>query len=82
MSRIFKFYSIFILIFLNFNLLNAENLKIAYVDIDKILSQSKVGIKINKNMENLIKKKNKEFQKIEEDLKKKNAKKIKQKNNL
>ena len=80
MSRIFKFYSIFILIFLNFNLLNAENLKIAYVDIDKILSQSKVGIKINKNMENLIKKKNKEFQKIEEDLKKKDAEIIKQKN--
>lgn len=82
MSRIFKFYSIFILIFLNFNLLNAENLKIAYVDIDKILSQSKVGIKINKNMENLIKKKNKEFQKIEEDLKKKDAEIIKQKNIL
>ncbi len=50
---------------------SAENLIISYVDIDKIISQSEVGKKINKSLEQTLKKKNKEFQKIEEELKKK-----------
>ena len=82
MPKILKFYSILILIFFNINFAHEKNLKIAYVDIDKILSQSKVGKKINTKIENLIKKKNKEFQKIEEDLKNKDSEIIKQKNIL
>ncbi len=60
----------------------AEQLKIFYVDIDKIIKESNVGKKIDKNLQSLIKKKNKQFKKIEEDLKKKDMELIKQKNIL
>ena len=82
MYKILRLFSIFTLIIFNLNLVYAEDLKIAYVDIDKILSQSKVGMKINSKMENMIEKKNKEFQKIEEDLKKQDSEIVKQKNIL
>ena len=36
---------------------SSETISIAYVDIDKILNESKVGQKINKKIESTIKKK-------------------------
>ena len=39
--------------FLNFNLAVSDDLKIVYVDIDKIISQSTAGKKITKQLENL-----------------------------
>ena len=65
-----------------YNLAYSEDLKISYVDIDKIISQSEVGKKINKSIDASIKKKNKEFQKIEENLKKKDAEIVNQQNIL
>ena len=41
------------------NLVLAENLTINYVDVEKILNNSKVGKKINSSLEALLKKKNK-----------------------
>ena len=61
----------FLIYFFQLNLTNAEEFKINYVDIDKIILQSDAGKKMNKLIEASIKKKNKRFQKIEEDLKKK-----------
>ena len=74
--------SFFFINFFLFNLTNAEDLKINYVDIDKIISQSNAGKKMNKSIDVTIKKKNKEFLKIEENLKKKDAEIVKQKNIL
>ncbi len=65
-----------------FNSTNAEDLKIYYVDIDKIISQSDAGKKFNKSMDTIIKKKNNEFLNIEEKLKKKDAEIVKQQNIL
>ena len=59
---------------------SSETISIAYVDIDKILNETKDGQKINKKKESTIKKKNKEFKKIEESLKKQEEDIIKQKN--
>ena len=59
---------------------STEDLKINYVDIDKIISQSDAGKKLNKSIDTIIKK-NKEFLKIEEDLKK-DAEIVKQQNIL
>ena len=65
----FLLVSIFLILTTNFSL--AEQLKIFYVDIDKIIKESNVGKKVEKDFLSLVKKKNKEFNKIEEDLKKK-----------
>ena len=64
------------------NLVNAEELKINYVDIDKIISQSDAGKKLNKSIETSVNKKNKEFQKIEASLKEKDTEIVKQQNIL
>ena len=72
----------FLIYFFQLNLTNAEEFKINYVDIDKIILQSDAGKKMNKLIEASIKKKNKRFQKIEEDLKKKDAEIVKQQNIL
>ncbi len=61
---------------------HAEQLKIFYVDIDKIVKESNVGKKVEKDFLSIVKKKNKEFDKIEKDLKKKDSDLIKQKNIL
>ena len=61
----------FLINFFVYNLVSAENPKIRYVDIDKIVLQSEAGKKMNKSIDASIKKKNKEFQNIEENLKKK-----------
>ena len=76
------FILLFSINFLLFNLTSAEDLKINYVDIDKIISQSNAGKKMNKSIDSIIKNKNKEFQKIEDDLKKKDAEIVKQQNIL
>ena len=78
-----SFFLLFFLInFSLFNLTYAENLKINYVDIDKIILQSEAGKKMNKLINDSVKKKNKEFEKIEENLKKKDADIVKQQNIL
>ena len=76
----FLLVSIFLILTTNFSL--EEQLKIFYVDIDKIIKESNVGKKVEKDFLSLVKKKNKEFNKIEEDLKKKDSDLIKQKNIL
>lgn len=76
------FYFLFIFHFFLYNGIFAENLKISYVDIDKIISDSVVGKKINESIDKSIKKKNKEFQKIENNLKKKDDEIVKQQNIL
>ena len=81
----YKKYSSFILIIFTlfcFTNLSAEQIKISYIDVEKIMSESTVGKKINKRIESLIKKKNKEFQKVEKDLKAKEAEISKQQNIL
>tara|TARA_B100000900_G_C20489976_1_gene679140 strand:+ start:140 stop:670 length:531 start_codon:yes stop_codon:yes gene_type:complete len=81
----YKKYSSFILIIFtlfSFTNLSAEQIKISYIDVEKIMSESTVGKKINKRIESLIKKKNKEFQKVEKDLKAKEAEISKQQNIL
>ena len=82
MSKIFKFLLVSIFLILGSNLVQAEELKIFYVDIDKIIKDSNVGKKITKNIQSQIKKKNNEWEKIEENLKKRDADLIKQKNIL
>ena len=59
---------------------NSEALKIAYVDIDKIISESKVGKKIHKKIESSIAKINKELEKDEKKLKTQEEEILKQKN--
>ena len=81
----YKKYSSFILIIFtlfSFTNLSAEQIKISYIDVEKIMSESTVGKKINKRIESLIKKKNKEFKKVEKDLKAKEAEISKQQNIL
>ena len=73
---------VFTINFFLFNFISAEELKINYVDIDVIISQSNAGKKMNKSIDISIQKKNKEFQKIEENLKKKDAEIVKQQNIL
>ena len=64
------------------NLVLAENLTINYVDVEKILNNSKVGKKINTSLEALLKKKNNEFKKIEKGIKEKDKILSNQKNIL
>ena len=73
---------VFTINFFLFNFISAEELKINYVDIDVIISQSNAGKKMNKSIDISIQKKNKEFQKVEENLKKKDAEIVKQQNIL
>ncbi len=82
MHKIYKFFLFFFFLIPTISFTQAEELKIFYVDIDKIIAESNVGKKINKNLDKLIKKKNNEFKKIEEDLKKKDSDLVKQKNIL
>lgn len=82
MHKLYKFLTIFFFLIFTTNFLHANEVKIFYVDIDKIIKESNVGKKIDKKIQSLITKKNKEFKKIEEDLKKEDAELIKQKNIL
>ena len=75
-----KIFVIIIFLFCN-NLSYAENL-IVYIDMEKILNESKSGISINKQLEKIHKMNIKEFKKIEDELKKKEESIIAQKNIL
>ena len=56
--------------------------KIVYVDMNFLINSSKAGISINKQMENLIKKNNQEYEKIEKKLLKEEEDILKKKNVL
>ena len=75
-----KIFVIIIFLFCN-NLSYAENL-IVYIDMEKILNESKSGMSINKQLEKIHKVNIKEFKKIEDELKKKEESIIAQKNIL
>ena len=75
-----KIFVIIIFLFCN-NLSYAENL-IVYIDMEKILNESKSGMSINKQLEKIHKMNIKEFKKIEDELKKKEELIIAQKNIL
>ena len=80
MKYLVKIFVIIIFLFCN-NLSYAENL-IVYIDMEKILNESKSGMSINKQLEKIHKINIKEFKKIEEELKKKEESIIAQKNIL
>ena len=75
-----KIFVIIIFLFCN-NLSYAENL-IVYIDMEKILNESKSGMSINKQLEKIHKMNIKGFKKIEDELKKKEESIIAQKNIL
>jgi len=81
MSRISRYsISIFFLLFLIIPKSYAEDLKISFVDMDKIIATSTVGKKVQKSINNLIKKEEEKFKKTEANLKKKEEEILKQKN--
>ena len=82
MRNIYNFLLLSIFLILTANTSQAEQLKIFYVDIDKIIIESNVGKKVEKDFRSIVEKKNKEFSKIEKNLKKKDSDLIKQKNIL
>ena len=57
----------------------ADNLKISFVDMDKIIATSTAGKKIQKSINDLIKKQDEKFKKTEENLKKKKKENLKKK---
>jgi len=67
--------------FFVFNFSNSEEIKIAYVDVDRILNNSNVGKEIKLKLDNLSKKKASNFKKIEKQLKE-TEKKISQQQNI
>ena len=79
-----KLYYLFFIIFFSLahNNLNAENLSISFVDIDKIIAESNAGKKIQESMSQKIKKENEKFAKVELELKDKEKEILKQKNIL
>ena len=80
MKYLVKIFVIIIFLFCN-NLSYAENL-IVYIDMEKILNESKSGMSINKQLEKIHKVNIKEFKEIEEVLKKEERSIIAQKNIL
>ncbi len=82
MHKLYKFLTIFFFLICTSNFVKGNEVKIFYVDIDKIIKESNIGKKVDKKIQSLITKKNKDFKKIEEDLKKKDSELIKQKNIL
>jgi len=73
---------LFIIFFINFNILHSAEITIAYLDLDKIMIKSKVGIKISKDLEKIFNKNLSDFNKIEKTLKNDEQEIIKQKNIL
>ena len=67
MKYLVKIFVIIIFLFCN-NLSYAENL-IVYIDMEKILNESKSGMSINKQLEKIHKINIKEYKKIENELK-------------
>ena len=78
----FKKFFIINIFFLIFNLSFAEEQKIVYLNVDKIMQQSIAGKSIKKQLENIYNNNLKKFKKNDEILKKKEKKIIAQKNIL
>ena len=70
MKKIYNFLIISLLLIFGSNSIQAEEIKIFYVDIDKIIKESNVGKKINKNIQSQLKKKIKSGKKLKGVLKK------------
>ena len=64
MKKVYKILRILFFIVCTISYSQAEELKIFYVDIDKIMKESNVGKKVNKNLDSLIKKKVKNLGKL------------------
>ncbi len=78
-----KYLLIFVFLLFSFNTKSfGENLTVYFVDIDKIISQSNVGKKVQKSFNQKIKKENDKFSKIESELKSKEQDILKKKNIL
>ena len=71
---------VFIFLFIFIHKSVAEDLKIVFVDMDKIIASSNAGKKIQSSMDKFAKKENQKFDNIESNLKKKEQEIIKQKN--
>ena len=82
MIRFLNFFFLISIIFFNTGIVKSENLSLAYVDVDIIINDSKAGKKFFNELNQTIKKKLKEFDQIENDLKSKEAEILKQKNIL
>ena len=78
----FKKFFIIKIFFLIFTLSNAEEQKIVYLNVDKIMQQSIAGKSIKKQLENIYNKNLEKFKKNDEILKNKEKKIIAQKNIL
>ena len=63
---------IFVFLFIFIQKSVAENLKIVFVDMDKIIATSNAGKKAQSSMDKFAKKENQKFDSIEANLKKKN----------
>ena len=74
------------IIFLSFLFLNtplfAENLKIAYINMEQIMVKSKSGISINEQLDKLHQSNIQKFKKMQDDLKREETKIVAQKNIL
>ena len=79
--KFFFNYFIIIILILSFNSVSAEN-KIAYLDMQRVLNQSKVGISINKKLTKMHKENIDNFKKMEIQLKKQEQDIISKKNIL
>ena len=71
---------VFIFLFFFIQKSVAEDLKIVFVDMDKIISSSNAGKKVQSSMDKFAKKENDKFDSIESNLKKKEQEILKQKN--
>ena len=71
---------IFVFLFIFIQKSVAENLKIVFVDMDKIIATSNAGKKAQSSMDKFAKKENQKFDSIEANLKKKEQDILKQKN--
>ena len=80
MKKFFFFTSIIYLIFFNLSAFSED--KVVYLDINIIMTNSKVGKYINKKIENIHKKNINSFKKIEEDLKNEEQKIVKKRSVL
>ena len=77
-----KFLIIFLSFFLNFSSAISIELKIVYVDLEKIINQSEAGKKISKQLENLNNDNIKKFTKKEKEIADEEKNIVKQKNIL
>jgi outer membrane protein len=78
----FNLFIFLTLFFININSLHSAEIKIAYLDLEKIMLKSKVGIKISKDLEKIFNKNLSNFNKIEKSLVNEEQEIIKQKNIL